>query len=678
MSSETYAFPIVILGGGFAGTYCARALKSVFQEDTSKNVALVADQNAMLFHPMLAEVSGSSISPLHVVTPLRQFCRGTSFFMGGVDDADLEQKTVSFVPTPYVPPATLKFEHLVLALGSVVDVSRVPGMPEHGYLMKTVGDAIRLRTDVLQRLEAGSVVGEESIRRRLLTFVIVGGGYSGVETAGQIWDLLRDAQRFYPRINPKEFRLVLVHSGAHLLPQIGEALGKYCEQQLEKRGIEVRLNTRVTAITAERAILNSGETIETNTVVTTVGNATHPLIRKLIDRYQLSVERGRLNTEPTMLVKGYKNLWAAGDCSAVPLADGSISPATAQFAMRQGTLLAKNIVASQNSKPLEPFRYKSLGEMASLGRLNAVGKVLGFKVSGFLGWLMWRATYLYKLPGLEQKSKVFFEWNLEFLFPREISLLHVETTEVVGRVHLEKGDPVYHIGDTAFSFYLLEKGKVEIDDHAGGARTLIPGEHFGERELLENSKRKFDAIALEPTTLLALDKATFEALTKNSLTLGYFLNRSSVKYLTLQERRAIVDRASPALLKKRVEDFMRVGTAVLRDTDSILAALKTFRQADATMLPVVDAEMRCKRWLRLDFALDWLHQGKARLESAVSELRTLPCMIMKADDSIEQALLEFAQSPDREAVVTNDDGQFIGTIAVLDLVLAFAPPEPEG
>jgi NADH dehydrogenase len=673
MSSETYSFPFVILGGGFAGTYCARALRKVFGEETEKNVALLADQNAMLFHPMLAEVSGSSISPLHVVTSLRKFCRGTSIFMGGVDDVDLEQKTVSFIASPFVPPATLKFEHLVLAIGSVVDVSRVPGMPEHGYLMKTVGDAIRLRTDVLERLEAGSVVKEESIRRRLLTFVIVGGGYSGVETAGQIWDLLRDAQRFYPRINPKEFRLVLVQSGAQLLPQIGEALGKYCEEELKNRGIEVRLNARVSAITAERAILNNGETIETNTVVTTVGNGPNPVIKKLIERYKLSSERGRLSTEPTMLVKGYKNLWAAGDCSAVPLGDGSISPATAQFAMRQGTLLGKNVIAARNSQPLEPFRYKTLGEMASLGHRSAVGKVLGFSVSGFLGWLMWRATYLYKLPGLEQKSKVFFEWNLELLFPRDISLLDFKTTNVVGRVHLEKGDPVYHIGDTAFSFYLLEKGKIEIDDHAGVARTLIPGEHFGERELLENSKRKFDATALESSTLLALDKATFEALTKNSLTLGYFLNRSSVKYLTLDERKAIVDRASPGLLQKRVKDYLRIGIPVLRETDSILAALKTFKQANATMLPVVNGEMHCQSWLRVDFALDWLHQGKARLESAVSDLRTLPCMSMRPEDSIEQALLQFAQSPDREAVVANETGQFIGTIAVVDLILADRP-----
>ena len=267
--------------------------------------------------------------------------------------------------------------------------------------------------------------------------------------------------------------------------------------------------------------------------------------------------------------------------------------------------------------------------------------------------------------------KVFFEWNLELLFPRDISLLNVKMTNVIGRVHLEKGDPVYHIGDTAFSFYLLEKGKIEIDDHAGSARTLIPGEHFGERELLENTKRQFDATALEPTTLISLDKTTFEALTKNSLTLGYFLNRSSVKYLTLQERKAIVDRASPAFLRKHVRDFMRSGNVVLRDTDSILAALKIFKQAGESILPVVDDEMRCKGWLRLDFALDWLHQGKARLESTVSQLRTVPCINVKPDDSIEEALLQFAKTPDREMIVVNDSGQLIGTIALLDLILSF-------
>jgi NADH dehydrogenase len=536
--------------------------------------------------------------------------------------------------------------------------------------MKTVGDAIRLRSSILERLEEASIMQDEAVRRKLLTFVVVGGGYSGVETAGQIWDLLRDVQRFYPRINPKEFRLVLVHSGAFLLPQIGQELGKYCELQLRNRGIEVRLNTRVNAITAERAILNTGDVVETNTVVTTVGNATHPVIKKLIDRYHLPNDRGRLSTEPTMQVKGYTNLWSSGDCSAVPLEDGSISPATAQFAMRQGTVLGSNILAARNGQPLAPFRFKTLGEMASLGHRNAVGKVFGFKVSGFLGWLMWRATYLFKLPGLEQKAKVFFEWNLELLFPRDISLLNVNTTHVLGRVHLEKGDPIYHIGDAAFSFYLLENGSVEVNDRSGSVRKIGPGEHFGERELLQSTKRQFDAIALEASTLIALDKTTFEALTKNSLTLGYYLNRSSVKYLTLQERTAIVDRASLTVRQKHVDDFMRREVVVLRETESILNALKAFKQTSATILPVVDDKMECTGWLRLDLAFDWLHQGKVRLDSTVSQLRRLPFIAVKPTDSIEQALLEFAKTPDREVIVANESGQLLGTLALLDLILA--------
>ena len=307
--------------------------------------------------------------------------------------------------------------------------------------------------------------------------------------------------------------------------------------------------------------------------------------------------------------------------------------------------------------------------MASLGHRNAVGKVFGFKVSGFLGWAMWRATYLFKLPGLEQKAKVFFEWNLELLFPRDISLLNVKTTEVLGRVHLEKGDPIYHIGDAAFSFYLLENGSVEVNDRSGSVRKIGPGEHFGERELLQNTKRQFDAIALEASTLIALDKTTFEALTKNSLTLGYYLNRSSVKYLTLQERTAIVDRASPAIRQKHVDDFMRQDAVVLRGTDSILNALKAFKQSGAAILPVVDGETECIGWLRLDLAFDWLHQGKVRLDFTVSQLRTLPCITVKPTDSIEQALLQFAQTPDRELVVANESGQFVGTLALLDLIL---------
>lgn len=664
------SFPIVIMGGGFAGAYCARSLVGHLGSAAFRDVALVADQNFILFHPMLAEVSGSSISPLHVVNPLRRFCRGVSFFRGPVSDVDLDRKIVHFSPGPYMRGAALAYEHLVLAIGSIVDVSRVPGMPEHGYLMKTVGDAIRLRTGLLERLEEASIAIDESLRRRLLTFVVVGGGYSGVETIGQLVDLVRDVQKFYPRIDPKQFRFVLIQSGPYLLPQIGEELGRYAEEQLRKRGVDVRLNARVTAITAERAILNNGEVIETNTVVTTVGNATHPVVQKLIKSSNLPNERGRITTEPTMQVKGFSNLWAVGDCAAVPSEGGGASPATAQFAMRQGTLLGKNLIrVRQGSRP-EPFRFKTLGEMASLGHRNAVGKVLGFKVSGFLGWLMWRATYLYKLPGIEDKMRVFFEWNLELLFPRDISLLDLKTTDVLGRVHLEKSDPVYHIGDPAFSFYIVEKGRLQASDASGPVRIINRGEHFGERELLQGSKRQFNVEALEPSTLVALDKQTFETLAQNSLTLGYLLSRSSVRYLTAEERHALVDRAQPSVREKTVADFLRKDVPAIQESVLVLDALKTFKHVQRSMLPVVDENGLAKGWLRLDFVFDFLHQGTAISEKRVSEVVVLPTETAEQGDKIGDVLLRFARTPDRAFTVVDQDRKYVGTIWLLDLVLA--------
>jgi NADH dehydrogenase len=282
---------------------------------------------------------------------------------------------------------------------------------------------------------------------------------------------------------------------------------------------------------------------------------------------------------------------------------------------------------------------------------------------------MWRAVYLSKLPGLERKLKVFIEWTLELLFPRDISLLDIKMTEVVGRVHLEKGDPIYHIGDPAFSFYVIERGIVEVSDEHGPVRALARGQHFGERELLHSLKRQFNATALESTTLLALDKDAFDALAQNSLTLGYLLSRSSVQYLTLDERKAIVHQVSQGLRQKQVADFMRTNPTVVHETDSVRSALKIFKQAAASMLPVVNEDQRSKGWLRLDFVFDLLHQGKVRTDSAVRDLLILPSIGAKPDEPVDQVLLRFAQTADREFVVENDGGQLIGTLALLDLVL---------
>jgi NADH:ubiquinone reductase (H+-translocating) len=381
-------------------------------------------------------------------------------------------------------------------------------------------------------------------------------------------------------------------------------------------------------------------------------------------------EHGRLTTEPTLQVKGYSNLWAAGDCAAVPDANGQISPATAQFAMRQGTRLGKNLISTREARPLIPFRYQSMGEMASLGHRNAVGKVLGIKVSGFLGWLMWRATYLYKLPGLERKLKVFIEWNLDLIFPRDISLLDVRQTRVLGRMHLEPNDPIYHVGDPAFSFYLVEKGKVQIVDGQEQATVLGPGQHFGERELLRNIRRQFDATAIESTSLLFLDRNTFEALARNSLALGYLLSRSSVRYLTLAERMSIAHRIPESIRVKRVSEFVRPHTTVIEESQKVVDALTRFRDAKASMLVVVDEGNNPKGWLRLDPVLDYLHQGRAKLESPIRDLIILPAETTTPEETIGSVILRFARTPDREFLVLNDSQKLVGTLALVDIILA--------
>ncbi|RYD74743.1 MAG: hypothetical protein EOP84_19400, partial [Verrucomicrobiaceae bacterium] len=248
-------FDVVIAGGGFAGVYCARTLAKEFGDETPRHVALIADQNFMTFQPMLAEVVGSALSPRHVVNPLRRLCRNVTVLRGHIAGADLEAQEVHLQAGEFTPEMTIGFQHLVLAVGSVVDLSRVPGMAEHAFLLKNVGDALRLRGAIIDRFEEANLQSDVESQRHLLTFVIVGGGYSGVETAGQILDLAKEMLEVYPRIPAEALRVVLVHSGAHLLPDISHSLGDYCAKNLEERGVELVLNGRVSAVTASRARL---------------------------------------------------------------------------------------------------------------------------------------------------------------------------------------------------------------------------------------------------------------------------------------------------------------------------------------------------------------------------------------------------------------------------------------
>jgi NADH dehydrogenase len=526
--STPLKFDVVIAGGGFAGVYCARALSKEFGEATPRHVAIISDQNFMTFQPMLAEVVGSTVSPRHVVNPIRRLCNAT-VFRGGISAIDPETRTITLLPGEFTSSIQLEYEHLVLALGGIVDLSRVPGMTEHAYLMKNVGDALVLRGAIIDRFEEAHLQADAADQRRTLTFVIVGGGYSGVETAGQILDLAKEMVTSYPRISEEALRVVLVHSGSHLLPEINESLGHYCEENLRSRGIELILNARVSAVTAGRAKLNDGREIESHTVVCTVGNAPHPLLAEVCRRGNLACEKGKVITEPTLRVAGNDRIWAAGDCAAIPMWTGESGkrstgspyeprpycPPTAQFATRQAELLARNLASVLRSPEtaLKPFTFTGLGELAAIGHHAAVAEIMGMKFSGFFAWWLWRTIYLMKLPGMERKVRVLLDWTLDLFFPRDIALFQSRPTRLMKRVHLEPGDELLKAGDPARSLYVLRSGKIELlDENRKVLRTLSAGDHIGKNTILSGKPWPFSAVATEPTELVTVSAAVFEAI----------------------------------------------------------------------------------------------------------------------------------------------------------------------
>ncbi len=533
MNSDSLQFDVVILGGGFSGVFAARALGKKLGESGKKRVALVADQNFMVFQPLLAEVVGSSISPRHVVNPIRLLCPNVTVLRGGISSIDLKGRKVMVNAGDYTGQVSIGFEHLVLGLGGIVDLSRVPGMPEHAFLLKNVGDALKLRAAIIDRFEEANLETDMERVKRLLTFVVVGGGYSGVEVAGQIDDLAEAILRFYPRLSHDHFKTVLIHSGPHLLPEISESLGRYCEENLRSREIEVVLGARVSGMTA-RKVCTADRTIETHTVVSTVGNAPNPLIEELCKVNEIECEKGRILVGTTLRLGSHPEVWAAGDCAAVPMApkgaasatsERKFCPPTAQFAVRQGTLLGENIarVLTRDEAP-KPFTFTGLGELAAIGHHAAVAEIMGMKFSGFFAWWMWRTIYLSKLPGLERKLRVMIDWTLDLFFPRDITLFQSRPTQVVKEMHLHAGDKLFDAGDPAFSFYIVKSGRIDLQDAEGKAtRSVLPGDHFGERALLNDRVWQLTAVAAEPTVLLALGASVFDTITRADKSIRDFL-----------------------------------------------------------------------------------------------------------------------------------------------------------
>lgn len=413
---------ILILGGGFAGIATASRLLHRLRRGEA-SVALVSRENFSIFTPMLPEVCSGALEVRHVVTPIRSQLRDATFLLADVDAIDVTNGAVDVTHALTGEKERLAYDQLVLTLGSTTSSFGLPGIAEHSFGLKTLEDAARLRNRLVWLLEAADATPDAVVRARLLTVVIVGGGFTGVETAGEIVELFASVLHFYRNLAKEEVRVVLVEAGAALLAGLPARMGSYASQTLRVRGVEVCTGDGVASADGNGLTLQSGRRIESATIVWSAGVAPSTVVGATdIPRNK----RGAVLVDRDLRVRGLSNVWAAGDCAAIPDERGGFYPATAQHAIREGPLLADNVVASLRGKPTRAFAFNALGMMASLGARTAVAQLPGdFVLTGFLAWFLWRTYYLLRLPGADRKLRVAFDWTLDLVFARDVAELRV-------------------------------------------------------------------------------------------------------------------------------------------------------------------------------------------------------------------------------------------------------------
>jgi len=404
---------IVIVGGGFAGANLTRLLQ---RRAKFADVTLVSEESYTTFNPMLAEVVGATVFPEHVVAPLRATVGDARFIMGTVGSVDFREKRLQC--DTLKGNVELQYDHLVLAFGNRARIDLIAGMVEHAVVLKTVGDAMHIRNVVLRRLAQIELESDPALRKCLGHFVVVGGGFSGVEVAGAIADSLREIRRYYPRVAVDELKVTLLQSVDRLLVELPPSLGRAAERSLVKRGVEVMTMTGASAITARDVQLNDGRVISAATTICTIGTTPNALTARL---QPLEMERGRIACRPDLSVAGADGVWAVGDCALIRNGGQGLAPPTAQFAIAEARHLAKNLVARCRGRATRPFNYTARGMMATVGHLKGVARIFGVRLSGLPAWMLWRAYYLSQMPTFGRKVRIFVEWSWGMFFPPDIT-----------------------------------------------------------------------------------------------------------------------------------------------------------------------------------------------------------------------------------------------------------------
>lgn len=512
---------IVVLGGGFGGVYAAKELQKQFKRMRDEyEIILISRENYFTYQPMLAEVVGGSLGILDSVSALHNLLRKTKLYIRQITEIDIKNQRIILSPNFNHTDVELHYDYLLIALGNVTDFRNSHGgLHEHALPFKFLADAFKLRNRIIDVIETAALETDPDERRALLTFVVGGGGFSGIEVVAEINDLVRKLVKGYDTIDPKEIRVTLIHSKDRLVDrEMPPRLGRYAEKILQKRGVEIIFDKHLTSATPNEAIIEDGTKIRTKTVVSTVPSNPNPLIEEL----SFEKVKGRLLTDPYLQVKGTQNVWAIGDNAAIPLPKNSqfFCPPTAQFAVRQGKYVARNIKAKATNSQPKAFSFKALGMMAALGHRRAIAQLFGFiRLSGIFAWILWRFAYWFKLPGFNRKVKVMMSWMLDTIIPQESVQLKTEIKSGITHLHFVTGDIIFHKGDVGDFLYVIVEGEVEVIERRQEKdeviATLGKGEFFGEMALLNQKKRNATVRCKSDCELIAIRRADFNILVTN-------------------------------------------------------------------------------------------------------------------------------------------------------------------
>ena len=412
---------ILILGGGYAGVNVLNTIQQRFENDVNVSISLVSESNFFLHTPMLPEMAVGTIEPRHIATPIRNFCRRARFYQAKVIDVNIESKQVTIQKTDKTSK-DLVYDYLVLAIGSKTNFFGNKNIKENSFTMKTLGDAINLRNHVISSLEDADQESDANLQSKLVTFVVVGGGFSGVETVGELNDFIREsAEKFYRNINPELIKIILVASGEKILPEIG-GLGEYAKESLEKAGVTILTKTKLVDASQNTATLDNGSVIACHTLVWAGGVAVDDVISKLNTEHHKS---GRIVVDDYLRLKNHKNVFALGDCALVldPRTNTPYPP-TAQHAIRQAKVVSDNLINAINQKETQSsFVYDTKGSMAKIGKKDGVALLMGKEFRGFSAWFIWKQYYLSTLPTNEKKIRVGLDWFIDLFFPKDITRL---------------------------------------------------------------------------------------------------------------------------------------------------------------------------------------------------------------------------------------------------------------